>query len=29
MQEKAYPITGQSEMSSGAMVRTEKVPATL
>ncbi len=26
MQEKAYPITGQSEMSSGAMVRTEKVP---
>ncbi len=26
MQEKKYPITGQSEMSSGAMVRTEPVP---
>jgi Lon-like ATP-dependent protease len=27
MQEKKYPITGQSEMSSGAIVRTEPVPA--
>ncbi|MGI0100609.1 MAG: ATP-dependent protease LonB [Candidatus Micrarchaeaceae archaeon] len=27
MQEKRYPITGQSEMSSGALVRTEPVPA--
>ncbi|MEK6970422.1 MAG: sigma 54-interacting transcriptional regulator [archaeon] len=26
MQEKKYPITGQSEMSSGAMTRTEAVP---
>jgi Lon-like ATP-dependent protease len=26
MQEKKYPITGQSEMSSGAMVRTDPVP---
>lgn len=26
MQEKKYPITGQSEMSSGAMTRTESVP---
>ncbi len=26
MQEKQYPITGQSEMSSGAMTRTEPVP---
>jgi len=26
MQEKKFPITGQSEMSSGAMVRTEAVP---
>ncbi|MEM0372427.1 MAG: ATP-dependent protease LonB [archaeon] len=26
MQEKKYPITGQSEMSSGAMVRTDAVP---
>ncbi|AJF60748.1 MAG: Lon-like protein ATP-dependent protease [archaeon GW2011_AR10] len=26
MQEKKYPITGQSEMSSGAMTRTEPVP---
>ncbi len=26
MQEKKYPITGQSERSSGAMVRTEAVP---
>lgn len=26
LQEKAFQITGQSEMSSGAMVRTEKVP---
>lgn len=26
MQEKRYPITGQSELSSGAMVRTEPVP---
>lgn len=26
MQEKKFPITGQSEMSSGAMVRTEPVP---
>ncbi|MBI2529952.1 MAG: ATP-dependent protease LonB [Candidatus Diapherotrites archaeon] len=26
MQEKKYPITGQSENSSGAMVRTEAVP---
>src|SRR3989338_1866494 len=26
MQEKKYPITGQSERSSGAMVRTEDVP---
>ncbi|CAD5244066.1 ATP-dependent protease LonB [Thermococcus camini] len=26
MQEKRFPITGQSEMSSGAMVRTEPVP---
>ncbi|MGB9703443.1 MAG: ATP-dependent protease LonB [Candidatus Micrarchaeia archaeon] len=26
MQEKKYPITGQSEMSSGAIVRTEPVP---
>ena len=26
MQEKKYPITGQSERSSGAMVRTEPVP---
>ncbi len=26
MQEKKYPITGQSEHSSGAMVRTEPVP---
>ncbi len=26
MQEKKYPITGQSELSSGAMVRTEPVP---
>jgi len=27
LQEKKYPITGQSERSSGAMVRTEPVPA--
>ncbi|MCY3412958.1 MAG: ATP-dependent protease LonB [Candidatus Heimdallarchaeota archaeon] len=27
LQEKAFQITGQSEMSSGAMVRTDKVPA--
>ncbi len=27
MQEKKYSITGQSEMSSGALVRTEPVPA--
>jgi len=26
MQEKKYPITGQSEMSSGALVKTEAVP---
>ncbi len=26
LQEKAFQITGQSELSSGAMVRTEKVP---
>ncbi len=26
MQDKKYPITGQSEMSSGAMVRTDPVP---
>ncbi len=26
MQEKKYPITGQSEMSSGALVRTDPVP---
>lgn len=26
MQEKKYPITGQSEMSSGALVRTESIP---
>ncbi len=26
MQDKKYPITGQSEMSSGAIVRTEPVP---
>ena len=26
LQEKKYPITGQSEMSSGAMVRTEACP---
>ena len=26
MQEKRYPITGQSEMSSGAIVKTEPVP---
>ncbi|ASJ01255.1 ATP-dependent protease LonB [Thermococcus gorgonarius] len=26
MQEKKFPITGQSELSSGAMVRTEPVP---
>ena len=26
MQEKKYSITGQSEMSSGALVRTEAVP---
>jgi Lon-like ATP-dependent protease len=26
MQEKKYPITGQSETSSGAMVRTQEVP---
>jgi Lon-like ATP-dependent protease len=26
MQEKKYPITGQSELSSGALVRTEPVP---
>ena len=26
MQEKKYPITGQSEMSSGALVKTETVP---
>jgi Lon-like ATP-dependent protease len=26
MQEKKYPITGKSEMSSGAMVKTEPVP---
>ena len=26
MQEKIYPITGQSELSSGAMVRTQPVP---
>jgi lon-related putative ATP-dependent protease len=26
MQEKKYPITGQSELSSGAIVRTEPVP---
>jgi len=26
MQEKKYPITGQSERSSGAMVRTEPIP---
>ncbi|MDE1857207.1 MAG: ATP-dependent protease LonB [Candidatus Micrarchaeota archaeon] len=26
MQEKRYPITGQSEMSSGALVKTEPVP---
>ncbi len=29
MQEKKYPITGQSEMSSGAMVKTEPVPCDL
>ena len=27
MQEKKYPITGQSEMSSGALVKTESVPS--
>ncbi|MDD5171858.1 MAG: ATP-dependent protease LonB [Candidatus ainarchaeum sp.] len=27
MQEKKYPITGQSEMSSGALVRTQPVPS--
>ncbi len=27
LQEKKYPITGQSEMSSGALVKTEPVPA--
>ncbi len=27
MQEKKYPITGQSELSSGALVRTEPVPS--
>ncbi len=27
LQEKKYPITGQSELSSGALVRTEPVPA--
>ncbi|MCL4373744.1 MAG: ATP-dependent protease LonB [Candidatus Marsarchaeota archaeon] len=27
MQEKKYPITGQSEMSSGALVKTEPVPS--
>ncbi|NYZ74240.1 ATP-dependent protease LonB [Candidatus Micrarchaeota archaeon] len=27
MQEKRYPITGQSEMSSGALVRTQPVPS--
>lgn len=27
MQEKKYPITGQSEMSSGALVKTQPVPA--
>ena len=27
MQEKKYPITGQSELSSGAIVRTEPVPS--
>lgn len=27
MQEKKYPITGQSELSSGAMVRTDPVPS--
>jgi Lon-like ATP-dependent protease len=27
MQEKKYPITGQSELSSGAIVKTEPVPA--
>jgi ATP-dependent Lon protease len=27
MQERKYPITGQSEMSSGALVKTEPVPA--
>ncbi len=26
MQEKKYPITGQSEMSSGALVKTEPIP---
>ncbi len=26
LQEKKYPITGQSEMSSGALIRTEPVP---
>ncbi|MBI5223321.1 ATP-dependent protease LonB [Candidatus Micrarchaeota archaeon] len=26
MQEKRYPITGQSEMSSGALVKTQQVP---
>ncbi|MFH1393471.1 MAG: ATP-dependent protease LonB [Candidatus Micrarchaeota archaeon] len=26
MQEKRYPITGQSDMSSGALVKTERVP---
>jgi len=26
MQEKRYPITGQSEMSSGALVKTQKAP---
>src|SRR5208337_701184 len=27
MQEKKFPITGQSEMSSGALVKTEPVPS--
>jgi Lon-like ATP-dependent protease len=27
MQEKKYPITGQSEMSSGALVKTQQVPS--
>jgi len=27
MQEKKYPITGQSEMSSGALVKTEPIPS--